>query len=137
MAADRAADAWGDVVRVLNQKPGMTWTVERLRRTMRRLAAEGIVEPSLLDRARPQGGAHRLVRLVVGIRTASPDWTLQQIATQLETMRERTPRGGTRWHRSSVQQLLAKTERLRLNEVSVDLGKQVASRNNPPAESYE
>ena len=32
----------------------MTWTVERLRRTVRRLAAEGIVEASLLDRARPQ-----------------------------------------------------------------------------------
>jgi DNA invertase Pin-like site-specific DNA recombinase len=38
---------------------------------------------------------------------------LQQIAAQLEAMRERTPRGGTRWHRSSVQQLLAKAERLK------------------------
>jgi Resolvase, N terminal domain len=108
----RPAQPWGDVVRVLNQKPGMTWTIERLRRTVRRLAAEGIVAASLLDRARPQGGADRLVRLVVGIRTASPDWTLQQIAAQLEAMRERTPRGGTRWHRSSVQQRLAKAERL-------------------------
>src|SRR6202453_4847508 len=74
----RPGQPWGDVVRVLNQGPGITWTVERLRRTVRRLAAEGIVEASLLDRARPQGGADRLVRLVVGIRTASPDWTLQQ-----------------------------------------------------------
>jgi hypothetical protein len=71
----------GDVVRVLNQKPGMAWTVERLRRTVRRLAAEGIVEARLLDHARPQGGADRLVRLVTGIRTTSPDWTLQQIAS--------------------------------------------------------
>ena len=69
----RPAQPWGDVVRVLNQKSGMTWTVERLRRTMRRLAAEGLVEARLLDRARPQGGADRLVRLVAGIRTASPD----------------------------------------------------------------
>src|SRR4051812_30739759 len=75
----RPGQPWGDVVRVLNQKPGMTWTVERLRRTVRRLAAEGIIEASLLDRARPQGGADRLVRLVAGIRTAAPDWTLQQI----------------------------------------------------------
>jgi hypothetical protein len=115
----------------------MTWTVERLRRTVRRLAAEGIVAASLLDRARPQRGADRLVRLVVGIRTASPDWTLQQIAAQLEAMRERTPRGGTRWHRSSVQQLLAKAERLRLNEMAVDSGTKVALRNNAPAESHE
>jgi DNA invertase Pin-like site-specific DNA recombinase len=133
----RPAQPWGDVVRVLNQKPGMSWTVERLRRTVRRLAAEGIVAASLLDRARPQGGADRLVRLVVGIRTASPDWTLQQIAAQLEAMRERTPRGGTRWHRSSVQQLLAKAERLRLNQVPLDPGTKVVPRNNPPAKSHE
>ena len=31
----RPAQPWGDVVRVLNHKPGMTWTVERLRRTVR------------------------------------------------------------------------------------------------------
>jgi hypothetical protein len=122
---------------VLNQKPGMTWTVERLRRTVRRLAAEGIVAASLLDRSRPQGGADRLVRLVVGIRTASPDWTLQQIAAQLEAMRERTPRGGTRWHRSSVQQLLAKAERLRPNEMAAHSGGRVVSRNTAPAESHE
>ena len=51
----------------------MTWTVERLRRTVRRLAAEGIVEASLLDRARPQRGDDRLVRLVAGIKAAAPD----------------------------------------------------------------
>ena len=112
----RPGQPWGDVVRVLNQQPGISWTVERLRRTVRRLAAEGIVEASLLDRARPQGGDDRLIRLVAGIKTAAPDRTLQQIATQLEAMRERTPRGGTRWHRSSVQQLLIKAERLGLNE---------------------
>ena len=112
----RPGQPWGDVVRVLNQQPGISWTVERLRRTVRRLAAEGIVEANLLDRARPQIGEDRLIRLVAGIKTAAPDRTLQQIATLLEAMRERTPRGGTRWHRSSVQQLLIKAERLGLNE---------------------
>jgi hypothetical protein len=107
----RPAQPWGDVARVLNQRPGAVWTVERLRRTVRRLAAEGIVEARLLDRAPPQGGKDRLIRLVAGIKTASPDWTLQQIAAQLEAMCERTPRGGTRWHRSSVQHLLAKAGR--------------------------
>jgi hypothetical protein len=125
----RPGQPWGDVVRVLNQKLGMTWTVERLRRTVRRLVAEGIVEAHLLDRARPQGGADRLVRLVAGIRTASPDWTLQQIAAQLEAMREHTPRSGTRWHRSSGKQLLAKAERLRLNEMAGNSAVEVALRN--------
>jgi hypothetical protein len=97
---------WGDVVRDLNRKPGVHWTPERLRRTVRRLAAEGLVEAALLDRARPQLGNDRLIRLVAGIKAAAPDRTLQQIAAQLEAMRERTPRGGTRWHPSSVKHLL-------------------------------
>ena len=70
----RPDQPWGDVVRVLNHgqqassaKPeGCAWTVERLRRTVQRLAREGIVEAGLLGRARRQGGDDRLVRLVAG-----------------------------------------------------------------------
>lgn len=115
----RPDQPWGDVVRVLNQTQAAHWTVERLRRTVRRLAAEGILEPTLLDRARPQRGDDRLVRLVAGIRAAAPDRTLQQIAAQLEAMRERTPRGGTRWHPSSVQHLLLRAERLGLASLTM------------------
>jgi hypothetical protein len=118
----RPDQPWGDVVRVLNrgqattpdQVRGRLWTVERLRRTVQRLANEGIVEASLLDRARPQHSDDRLVRLIAGIKAAAPDRTLQQIAAQLEGMRERTPRGGTRWHPSSVKHLLARAVRLGL-----------------------
>jgi hypothetical protein len=74
---------------------------------------EGIIKASLLDRARPQTGDDRLVRLVAGIKAAAPDRTLQQIAAQLETMHERTPRGGTRWHPSSVKHLLSKRNALK------------------------
>ncbi|WP_428390975.1 hypothetical protein [Lichenicoccus sp.] len=101
-------------MRVINRGQEATWTVERLRRTVRRLVAEGIVEASLLDRARPQPGDDRLIRLVAGIKAAAPERTLQQIASQLEAMRERTPRGGTRWHPSSVKHLLVQAERLGL-----------------------
>jgi DNA invertase Pin-like site-specific DNA recombinase len=110
----RPAQPWGDVVRVINRGAGSNWTVERLRRTVRRLADEGIVEASLLDRARPQQSDDRLVRLVAGIKAAAPERTLQQIASQLEAMRERTPRGGTRWHPSSVKHLLTRAEHLGL-----------------------
>jgi hypothetical protein len=99
-------------VRVLNHGQAAHWTVERLRRTVRRLASEGIVEAALLDRARPQLGDDRLIRLVAGIKAAAPDHTLQQIAAQLEAMRERTPRGGTRWHPSSVKHLLTRAQGL-------------------------
>ena len=72
--------------------------MEWLRRTVRRLASEGIVQDTLLNRARPQPGDDRLIRLVAG----------------REAMREPTPRGGTRWHPSSVKNLLAQAERLGL-----------------------
>jgi DNA invertase Pin-like site-specific DNA recombinase len=110
----RPDQPWGDVVRVLNRGNGATWTVERLRRTARRLVSEGMIEAALLERARPQTGDDRLVRLVAGIKAAAPDRTLQQIAAQLEAMRERTPRGGTRWHPSSVKHLLGQADRLGL-----------------------
>jgi hypothetical protein len=110
----RPDQPWGDVIRVLNRSNEATWTVERLRRTVRRLVTEGILEANLLDRAKPQPGDDRLVRLIAGIKAAAPDRTLQQIAAQLEAMRERTPRGGTRWHPSSVKYLLVQAERLGL-----------------------
>ena len=110
----RPAQPWGDVVTVLNGSQAQRWTTERLRRTVRRLANDGIIEATLLGRAERQHGDDRLVRLVAGIKAAAPDRTLQQIAAQLEAMRERTPRGGTRWHASSVKHLLGKGERLAL-----------------------
>jgi DNA invertase Pin-like site-specific DNA recombinase len=110
----RPDQPWGDVVRVLNRDHAGTWTVERLRRTVRRLVSEGIAEPKLLDRARRHSPDDRLVRLVANIAAAAPNRTLQQIAAQLEAMRERTPRGGTRWHPSSVKHLLTRAERLGL-----------------------
>jgi len=110
----RPAQPWGDVVRVLNRTAPAAWTVERLRRTVRRLAAEGIAEAALLGRAPPARGDDRLVRLVAAIAAAAPDRTLQQIGAQLEAMHERTPRGGTRWHASSVRNLRLRAARLGL-----------------------
>jgi DNA invertase Pin-like site-specific DNA recombinase len=110
----RPDQPWGDVVRVLNRGHNARWTVERLRRTVRRLVSEGMIEAILLARAGRLRGDDRLARLVAGIKAAAPERTLQQIAAQLEMMRERTPRGGTRWHPSSVKHLLVRAERLGL-----------------------
>jgi DNA invertase Pin-like site-specific DNA recombinase len=110
----RPAQPWGDVVRVLNRSATVPWTAERLRRTVRRLVAEGLAEPALLGRAPPERPDDRLVRLVAGIAAAAPGRSLQQIAAQLEAMHERTPRGGTRWHASSVRNLKLRAARLGL-----------------------
>ena len=108
----RPDQPWGDVVHVLNRRGGgQTWTAQRLRRAVHRLASEGIVEPGLLGSARRRPADDRLVALVAGIVLAAPAMTLQQVASQLEAMHERTPRGGTRWHPSSVRNLLRQAQR--------------------------
>jgi hypothetical protein len=69
---------WGDVVRLLSRDNASRRIVERLAR--------------LLERAPRQHSDDRLVRLVAGIAAAAPDRTLQQIAAQLEAMREHAAR---------------------------------------------
>jgi hypothetical protein len=108
----RPDQPWGDVVQVLNRRGGgHAWTAPRLRRAVHRLASEGIVEAGLLGSARRRPADDRLVALVAGIVLAAPAMTLQQVASQLEAMHERTPRGGTRWHPSSVRNLLRQAQR--------------------------
>ncbi len=115
----RPGRPWGDVVRVLNSTGKICWTTERLRRTVRRLVAEGIVERGLMDRSPRRKANERLIVLVAGIAAAAPNLTLQQIASQLQSMHERTPSGGTRWHHSSVINLLRQAARLGLGRTTV------------------
>ena len=48
----RLAYAWDDVVRVLNAY-GQSWTVERLCGSVRKLVAEEMANPELLERSPP------------------------------------------------------------------------------------
>ena len=125
----RPEKPWDDVIRVLNSVGEVRWTAERLRRTVRRLVAEGIAEPILLDRAPRRKANERLIVLVAGIAAAAPNLTLQQIASQLQSMRERTPSGGTRWHHSSVRNLLRQAARLGLGRTIVS--EQPQTRTDP------
>jgi hypothetical protein len=107
--------SWEEAARALNAGApagGRRWTAERLARSVRALAAEGLAEAALLEpapRARP---AHSLAEVVAGIAGAGPRPTLRQIAARLEAMRVRTARGGAAWSVSSVAALLARAERL-------------------------
>ena len=115
----RPDDRWQDVVRVLNAKregsngpPLPQWSVERLKRAVKRFVVEGLAEPVLLRPATRKALSERLLTLVAGFARANPDLTLAQIAMQLEAMYERTPRGGTRWSPSSVKSLLDRARKL-------------------------
>lgn len=111
----RPSSPWEDVVRVLNQQSAEKWTVERLRRAVRRAVREKVAEPLLLERAPRSPPEDRLMMLVAGIALANPQMTLRAIAAQLEQMRERTPRGSPKWSASSVKHLLDQAARLGLS----------------------
>jgi DNA invertase Pin-like site-specific DNA recombinase len=116
---------WEDVARVLNSRRGAfhsrpntpappRWSVEKLKRAVKRFVAEGLADPALLGTARRKPASDRLLALVAGIAGANPQLTLEQIGAQLEVMYERTPRGGARWAPSSVKNLLDRARKLGL-----------------------
>ncbi|GAC1557364.1 MAG: recombinase family protein [Beijerinckiaceae bacterium] len=110
----RPASPWEDVVRVLNMRSGSRWSVERLRRAVRRAVREHLADPKLLERTPRRPSDDRLMMLVAGIAIANPDMPLRAIGAQLEAMRERTPRGGRQWAASSVKNLLDQAAQLGL-----------------------
>ena len=88
------------------------WSVERLKRAVKRFVAEGLAEPNLLRPATRRASSERLLTLVAGVARANPDLTLAPIGAQLEAMYERTLRGGTRWSPSSIKSLLDRARKL-------------------------
>lgn len=97
----RPLSSWGEVARVI----GGDMTIERLRRSVKRLVDQGLADAALQGRAPLKQSKHHLVDV---IKALSETRTLQQVANRLEEMGERTPRGGIRWHPSSVRHLLKK-----------------------------
>ena len=75
---------------------------------------DGFLPKTILGRAERREIDDRLPAIVAGIKGANPNMTLQAICERLQSMRERTPRGRTRWQPSSVKMLLERAERLGL-----------------------
>ena len=57
--------------------------------------------------------------MAAGIAMANPEMSLRAIGAQLDSMRERTPRGGRRWAASSVKHLLDQVQSLGLTPSTV------------------
>jgi len=107
----RPAKPWPDVAAAVTLATGTNWTVKRLRKSVRRLVAEGLVDRAVMGRsARPR---HRrsdeLAVLVQGIALANPGMSLRAIGGQLELMKLKTPAGKTNWLPTSVAHLLLKS----------------------------
>lgn len=108
----RPTTAWDQVVRVLKGQGrgrpwnGKPWTPNSLIRAVRRLAAAGLVRQEVLNAAPKRIDSDDLVLMVAGLARSEPGITLDGIARRLQSMGQRTPRGGLRWSRSSVKNLL-------------------------------
>jgi DNA invertase Pin-like site-specific DNA recombinase len=109
----RPAHSWEDVAQVLNDK-GQSWTVPRLRRAVGKLVSQHMADANLLKKSPRRSPDDRLLTLIAGIAMADPDLSFRAIAAQLERMRERTPRGGSKWSASSVKQQLDRARKLGL-----------------------
>ncbi|MCZ0963961.1 recombinase family protein [Paracoccus benzoatiresistens] len=107
--------AWDDLTRLLNARKGRDspdWSIERLKRAAKRYVRDGLLPSTVLDRAPRRDPDDRLLAIVAGMRHADPDLTLAGIATRLEQMRERTPRGNTKWYPSTVRMLLQRAGKM-------------------------
>ena len=106
----RPDHTWDDIARVL-QQGGLDWTPERLRRAVKWLVSEHMADPGLLKKSPAHLPEDRLMTLVAGIHASNPGLTLREICLQLEQLRERTPRGGSKWSPSSVKNLIDRARR--------------------------
>jgi DNA invertase Pin-like site-specific DNA recombinase len=106
--------AWEDVLRIINGPlpEARRWTQSRLLRAVHAYVRDGFLSKDVLGRAERRNMDDRLPAIIAAIKGADPDITLQAICDRLEAMRERTPRGRTRWQPSSVKMLLDRAARL-------------------------
>lgn len=104
---------WETVARSLDRKgvrrpDGGPWTGPALAKASRRLARNRFVEPEVLGRAPRRRSADDLVALVAMAVKTLKNPTLAEIGAHLESLHVSTPRGGSRWAGSSVQNMLAR-----------------------------
>jgi DNA invertase Pin-like site-specific DNA recombinase len=106
----RPARPWPEVAAAVSQATGGSWTVKRLRQSVRRLVAEGLVDRKVMGRATRlhRRRTEELAILVQGIALANPGLSLRGIGGQLEAMKIRTPAGKSSWTPTSVAHLLKK-----------------------------
>jgi hypothetical protein len=111
----RPSQPWDTVVRRLNSlgvpRPGGGgWTRDSIIRVARRLARDGFIDTDLLKAAPKKRDNDDLLTVVAGIvkgmRRRNEEPTLAAIGKALEDMHQRMTRGGSRWSRSSVKNLL-------------------------------
>ncbi len=73
---------------------------------------DGLLPETVLSRSAAPDKDDRLPAIVAGMKGADPNMTLQAIWDRLDAMRERTPRGRTKWQPSLVDMILERARKL-------------------------
>jgi DNA invertase Pin-like site-specific DNA recombinase len=104
----RPKKPWPDVAAAVSQATGTSWTIKRLRQSVRRLVSEGLVDRAIMGRSARsrRRRSDELAILVQGIALANPGMSLRAIAGQLEAMKLKSPAGNSIWSPTSVSHLL-------------------------------
>ena len=113
----RPGTPWEDVLRIVNSgrpREAQPWSLPRLVRAAKTFVREGLLPETILARATAPDKNDRLPAIVAGIKGADPKMTLQALGNRLEAVRERTPRGRSKWEPSSVRMILERAKKLRL-----------------------
>lgn len=110
----RPRTRWEDVVVAINAQKRGLFSVEALKRAVKLYVAKGKLPASVLGTAPRREIDIGTLEAVAEIAADRPGATLQEIGDALEQMGIRTPRGGSRWHPSSVHNVKMRAERLGL-----------------------
>lgn len=113
----RPGTPWEDVLRIVNSglpRKEQPWSLPRMIRAAKTFVREGLLPETILARATAPDKNDRLPAIVAGIKGADPKMTLQALCDRLEAMRERTPRGRSKWEPSSVRMILERAKKLGL-----------------------
>jgi len=93
---------WEDALRVVNSglpRDTQPWSLPRLICAAKTFVREGLLPETILARATASDKGDRLPAVIAGIKGADPKMTLQAICDGLEAIRERTPKGRSKWER--------------------------------------
>lgn len=107
----RPVEPWEAVAEAINALPGPPggrWTPARLLRAVRHLASGGLVDKGLLARAPKTAGNARTPAMIRAdeLLRKNPKASLSELARELQSAGELTPRKSVRWSPTSVKTLL-------------------------------
>lgn len=124
----RPAHGWDEVISAIKTETGQEWSVGKLTRALKRLALEGLVDPSLLPQKKPPSvpfvSQVDPVATVIDVLRHQPGITIEELADLLQQMGVQSPDGsGRKWEADPTLKVLEQA-RSRMSK-QLDLARQI------------